>query len=461
MSVLSRVRARAFAPVDIAGLIVFRVMFGAVLLVEFIRYCIAGWVDSHYVTPTFLFKYQGLGWVEPLPRVGMWLVFGVMMIACVAVVVGAAYRVAMMVLVVGQAYTFSLAATYYLNHAYLLIIIALLMVFVPADSGLSVEAWRRPARRRGWAPAWTRWLLLGQLMVVYTYGGIAKINPDWLAGEPVRGWLRGAATRAPAGLASWISSESAVQLMAQGGLWFDLLVCPALLWRRTRWLAVTASLGFHLTNAYLFHIGVFPWFMLLATTLFFEPDWPRRLPWVGRWIDARLGPIPAATDPVVAPGHPRRVLAMLLGWAVFQLAMPLRHHLYPGDVAWTEEGHYYAWRMKLRSKFGSARYVVRAPATGESWVVDPAAELSKWQVRKMVAKPQLIVQYAHHLARRWQAERGLLVEVRAQVQVSLNKRPRHALVDPTVDLAAVKLSLWPATWILPAPTERAGPRPSR
>ncbi len=420
------------------------------MLVDLIRYWIAGWIDGHFVDPAFLFKYHWLEWVQPLPRVGMYVAVAVMMVASVGVALGAAYRLAAVVLLVGHAYLYALAATHYLNHAYLLGLIALLMVCVPAADGLSIDAWRRPKARRGWVPMWTRWVLLAQLLIVYTFGGIAKLNADWLAGVPVAGWLQGAAKRVPEWMGTWLDTEVAVGLMVQGGLWFDLLVAPALLWRRTRVLAVMASLAFHLTNAYLFDIGVFPWFMLLATTLFFDPSWPRRLPWIGRTLDGWLGPVPVQAP--VPAGH-RKTKALLLGWLVFQLAMPLRHHLYPGNVAWTEQGHYYAWRMKLRSKSGSARFVLRAPSTGQSWVVDPADELTPWQTRKMVAKPDLVLQYAHHLAARWEREQGVAVEVRAQVNVSLNGRQRRPLVDPEVNLAAVEASLWPAPWIAEAPIE--------
>lgn len=448
-------RARASTPVDLAGLAVFRVMFGAVMLVDALRYLLAGWVDGHFVEPAVRFTYYGFHWVEPLPRTGMIAVFVGIMLASAAVAVGAAYRVAAWLLVLGHAYVFLLAASHYLNHAYLLGVIALLMACMPAARGLSVDAWRRPGWRRAWTPAWAPWLLRVQLSIVYVYGGLAKVNADWLAGEPVRGWLWQRAQSAPAWMAELLRSEAVVGLVVQGGLWFDLLVAPALWWRRTRVLAVLASLGFHLGNAWLFHIGVFPWFMLLATTLFFEPGWPRRVPGVGRLVDAWLPATPPQQPAALEPSATasRWVPWACGAWIVVQGLVPLRHHLYPGDVAWTEEGHYFAWRMKLRTKSGSARFIVHAPATGQSWVVDPADELTQWQVRKMVAKPDLVLQYAHHLAERWQAERGLEVEVRAQVHVSLNRRARRPLVDPEVDLARVRASLLPAPWILPGPTE--------
>lgn len=452
MSLGSRLRTRVFAPVDLAGLAVFRVLFGTMMLVDVARYWLSGWVRQYYVEPTLLFTYPGLWWVRPLPEAGMYGVFAALALASLGVAVGLRYRAAAWVLVLGQLYVFCLSATQYLNHAYLLIVVTLLLACLPAHRGLSLDARARGGWRRAWAPAGARWLLQAQLCLVYVYGGIAKLDADWLAGEPVRGWLRGRARTAPAWLGEWLGSEWVVGMFVHGGLWFDLLVGPALLWRRTRPLAVIASVVFHVSNAYLFSIGVFPWFMLAATTLFLEPSWPRRLPWLGPLIDARLGPVPSTRSAPV-PARARWWLRLAGAWLVVQLLLPLRQHLYPGDVAWTEQGHYLAWRMKLRTKTGSARFVVHAPSTGSSWVVDPATELSGRQVHKMVGKPDLVLQYAHHLADRWRVEHGLEVEVRAQVNVSLNHRAVRPLVDPGVDLAAVEPSLAPSGWIMPGPRD--------
>lgn len=460
MSLLDRLTARAAAPVDGAALAVFRVMFGAVMVVDFARFFLAGWIDAYFLDPAFLFTYPGFSWVTPLPRPAMFVVFGALLVASVGVMVGAWYRVSAWALVVGHGYVTLLAATHYLNHAYLLQLVAVLMACVPAADTLSWDARRRPQGARAWVPAWAPWIFKAQFGVVYVYGGIAKVNRDWLAGEPIRMWLRHRAKTAPAPIGEWLASEWAVGFFVQGGLWFDLLVAPALLWRRTRWLAVTVSVGFHLTNAFLFNIGVFPWFMLAATTLFLDPDWPRRLPVLGPVFDRWLGPVPS--DVAAPTQRVRRVVLAIGAWLLLHLLLPLRHHLYPGDVAWTEEGHYLAWRMKLRSKGGSATFVVRDPDSGRVWRVDPADELNPWQVRKMRGKPDLVLQYAHHLGERWQQEHGVAnVEVRAIVNISLNGRAARPLIDPSVDLMTRQISLWPADWITDAPPEPVRrPRPS-
>ena len=139
----------------------------------------------------------------------------------------------------------------------------------------------------------------------------------------------------------------------------------------------------------------------------------------------------------------------LLGiYVAIQLLVPLRHHLYPGDVAWTEEGHRFAWRMRLRDKAGDASFRVRLAGGTTEFAVDGSADLREWQIRVMANRPDMILQYAHHLRDRLGDELGRAVEVRVESLVSLNGRPYRALIDPTIDLAAEPRTLAHSDWIM-------------
>jgi hypothetical protein len=457
---VKRLADQLFAPVDAAGLAAFRVLFGLLMAGDAVRYLAYGWVRSHYLEPALLLKYVGFGWVGVLPSPLLHAVFGLMVGAGVAVSLGLFYRLACVVFLVAHTYVFLLAAAYYLNHAYLINVLALLMALVPAHAALSLDARRDPALAARTVPAWSVWLLCFLLAVVYLFGGLAKIDADWLAGEPMRHWLEEPAERMPF-LAAALRSEATVYVISWGGLAFDLAIVPLLVWRRTRILGVVLAIAFHLANARLFHIGVFPWLMLAATTLFFDPSWPRRLPWIGSRIAATLDA--GAPEPEVPSPRKRRViLASLAAFALLELALPLRHHLYPGDVAWTEEGHYFSWRMKLRDREGRIRFRVRAPSLGTEWEVDPRPQLGRRQNNKMACKPDLILGYAHYLRDAYRRELGAVVEVRADAFCSLNFRPRQRFVDPDVDLARERPTLLPYRWIVPmvpAPLPGAsGPR---
>jgi len=423
----ARLHEALLKPVDIAGLVAFRVMFGLVLVWETSRYFSHGWISRYWIAPELNLPYPGFGWLPHLPAAGMYGSWAVIGLLAVLVTLGAAYRLAAPLLALAFTYQFLLEQARYLNHFYFIILILGLLAIVPAHRQWSVDAALRPAIRSDYVPAWALWLLRFQVGVMYFYAGVAKLAPDWLAGEPMRMWL---ADRADFPVLGPFFTEPAAGLVAAWlGTALDLLAVPLLLYRRTRVLALVALAGFHLLNARLFIIGVFPVLAMAGTLIFCEPDWPRRL--------LRL-PAPGRRAAAGPPnGYGRGVAALLGVYVVVQLMLPLRHYAYPGDVNWTEEGHRFSWHMKLRTKSGEVIYAVTDRASRQQWLVDPRDRLETWQYADVATHPQLILQYAHELAHRW-ASYGLDgVEVRARTMVSLNGRNPAPLIDPTVDLAAI------------------------
>ncbi len=429
---------RLFAPVDVASLVYFRVMFGAIMLWEVWRYFDHDWIRRYWIAPTFHFTYYGFDWVRPWPGNGMYLHFFALGVLALFILLGFCYRISAVLFFFGFAYTFLLEQARYLNHFYFVCLIGFLMMFTSAHRAASLDVLRRPDRRCDTVPAWNLWLLRAQVGIVYFYGGLAKINADWLRGEPLRAWLS-ERTDFPL-IGRFFTEEWAVYFFAYGGLLFDLLVVPLLLWKRTRVAAFCLAIFFNLANARLFEIGIFPWLMLAGSALFFEPDWPRRF----FRLDAGPPYAPGAT--VYRQRRQRLTLAGIGLYLALQLLLPLRHHLYPGEVSWTEEGHLWSWHMKLRDKSGTARFFV---TDGDrTWQVNLRDYLSRQQIEKMSTRPDMILQFAHHLADRMKKE-GKSVAVHARVYVSLNGRTPQPLIDPTVNLAETPRNLWPAPWILP------------
>jgi vitamin K-dependent gamma-carboxylase len=425
---------------DIASLVALRVLFGAAMVVETIRYFAMGWIAEYYINPRFHFTYYGFEWVKPWAGAGMYIHFAVMGLAAVGVMLGACYRLCAVILFTTFTYVFLLEQAHYLNHFYLISLLAFLLMFVPAHRACSLDARWRPTLRSNDAPAWCRWLLLAQLSIVYFYAGIAKLNGDWLHGEPMRSWLA-ERTHIPV-IGQFFTKEWFVLLFNYGGLLFDLFIVPLLLWKRTRVFAFLWVIAFHLINATLFSIGIFPWLMLAATLLYLPPDWPRRL---FKW------PQFAVVGRAPAPRWPRLIIALGAAYVAVQLFVPLRHFLYPGTVHWTEEGHRFSWHMKLRDKQATARFHVTDPVQAKTWLVSPAFYLTPRQVTKMSTRPDMILQFAQYVARDQARRRKIAhpLEVRALVTASLHGRPAQLLIDPDVDLAAEKRSLGHANWILP------------
>jgi vitamin K-dependent gamma-carboxylase len=103
------------------------------------------------------------------------------------------------------------------------------------------------------------------------------------------------------------------------------------------------------------------------------------------------------------------------------------------------------------NKVGLAELVVRPPS-GPAFVVEASRDLSPLQAEQVAWQPDLILQWAHIVARDEQQRLGTPVEVYADVWVSVNGRPPARLIDMTVDLARQRWSPLRPSWVLPAPT---------
>lgn len=132
-----------------------------------------------------------------------------------------------------------------------------------------------------------------------------------------------------------------------------------------------------------------------------------------------------------------------------QVALPLRHFFIGGNPSWTEAGHTLAWHMRLRTKDGEIVFFATDPRTGTTWPVDTAAMLTDRQHDQMKDNPQMILRFAHYLARQLRAEGLEAVELRAWSMMSLNRRAAQLLIDPAVDLVQQPDQLGLAEWVLP------------
>jgi len=453
-----RLGGALFEPVDISFLVFFRIIFGGIMLWETYRYFTHGWIRRYFIETTVNFSYYGFSWVKPWPGSGMYVHFFVLGLAAACVMVGFLYRFAAPVLFLAFTYSFLLDQTRYLNHFYLVCLISFLMCFLPAERAFSVDSLLRRKIRSDVVPAWTLWLLRVQVGIPYFFGGIAKLNSDWVhGGEPMRIWLS-PLVKIPA-FGHIFASGWVVYSFVIGGLLLDLLVVPLLLWRRTRPFAFAGAVLFNLINAVIFEIGIFPWLMLGALLIYFPPDLLRRFARAfmspgEEFLDSAPAPARAESYPSLSTSQ-KVVVGLLAAYLAVQIILPLRHYLYPGNVSWTEEGHNFAWHMKLRTKTGEAVFTVTHPESGQTWTVKPEEHLKSHQVMKMSTKPDLILHFAHFLAEQKRREGYDNVEVRARVMVSLNGREPQLLIDPNVDLVKEEVSLLPVRWIVPLTTPLA------
>ena len=232
------------------------------------------------------------------------------------------------------------------------------------------------------------------------------------------------------------------KIIGISGILFDLLIVPALLWRRTRLGAFLVSIIFHLFNSFVFQIGIFPYLALAFTVFFFEPKTIRSLFFRNK--------IPWQQGAVEVPPYKKWLLLLGSIYFIIQLCLPLRHYLIKDDVLWTEEGHRLSWRMMLRGRAGTIQFTVVNKADGSGEVVKLEDYLTLKQIRKVEAYPDFIWQFAQHLKKEY-AKKGEDIAVYVKSEVSVNGKPRKPFIDPRTDLAKVPWDHFRhQEWILPS-----------
>lgn len=372
----------------------------------------------------------------------MYFYFGAMGLCGLMVMLGFYYRIGMAGFTILWTIVYWMQKSAYNNHYYFLILLCLFMLVVPAHAYASLDSKRWNSVISTTCPRWCLSIFIIQIWIVYTFAAIHKFYPGWLDGEFIQMNFSGKSNYWLVG--NLLQKEWLQKLVVLGGIAFDGLIFYFLIFRKTRKAAFIISILFHLFNSAVFQIGIFPYLMIGLTVFFFEPEAIRK-------IFFKKKPIVNYASLALPRMNVGRLLLslLLLCHFAFQLYLPLRHHLYKGDVFYTEEGHRLAWRMMLRFKSGTVNFKVKSVERDSTWVVNPREILTPKQSRAMPGKPDMVWQFAQYLDKKYKKEGLGDVEVYAEGKARLNSGPLYEMVDRKVDLSSVKWqSMKHADWIL-------------
>lgn len=451
-----------YKPLNIAPLVVFRALFGFIMLVSIVRFWAKGWIEVQYIEPEFFFSYYGFEWVKAPGPMGMYALFMLMALSALGIMLGFKYRWASVLFFLSFSYVELIDKSNYLNHYYFVSIVSLLLVFVPAHRAFSLDAWLHPSIRRSAVPAWTINIFKFQLGIVYVYAGIAKLNKAWLLeAMPLRIWLP-AKSHLPI-IGTLLQYKATAYFFSWFGAIYDLFVVFFLLNPRTRLLAYGAVLAFHFSTAALFQIGMFPYIMVLATLIYFPASFHQRLIDGFYWF---IGSPHLSSEPPKQKGEeligergfnkliPLKLqrqmgLTLLIAFCTFQLLFPWRYLLYPGNVFWTEEGYRFSWRVMLMEKAGYTVFHIYDLVTDRQEQALNYEYLNPNQEKMMSTQPDMILQFAHYLAEEYKAKGFEKPYITAESYVTLNGRRSKSLIDPTVNLVDQKEGWHHKDWILP------------
>ncbi len=456
MTVFTRMRASLSEPISGQSLAVTRILFGAILLWDYVRYMTGNRILGFYVLPPVQFPYFGLDFIQPFPEPWIYVAWGAVGVSAACIMLGLFFRAAIIVFIIAFGYFFLLDRVQYLNHNYMVLLYAVLLALSPANRVWSVDALLGLTARADRIPRWPVTAIRLQTEIILVFAGLVKITDDWLRGQPLLLWLP--PNRDAVFYGALFESEPFIIATSWAVVALHVLGAPLLLYRRTRLAVFLIYVFFHISNAVLFNIGIFPWLTIAITLIFFDPDWPSQLLRRGRaWFGRAARP--AADHPDRAASCSLRPMGtglsiLLVVWFSVQLFLPVRQALFPNLVGWTGDGHRFSWRMRVYSRKVEGGYVAANPETGEQYFLDPADVLGPRSARYVMTRADLSRDFAIWLGERLKSHSGWpSVRIYARYTVSLNGRPAQAFIDPTVDLTATGRNLFsPDPWIVPLET---------
>jgi hypothetical protein len=419
----------------------FRIVFGLLLLVAEVRFISRGWVSDLYVKPQFFFPFFGFEWLKPLPEPYMYAVFYALVLLSLLITLGLCYRPAIVIFFLLFTYVELLDKSVYLNHYYQVSMVSLLMCFLPMNATCALDNYIFPKSTIGKIPMWMLWALRLQVGMVYFFGGIAKLRPDWLfEAQPLRIWLS-ANTDFPV-IGPFLDLAWVAFALSWFAMVFDLSAPFLLSSRKTRIYMYVILVIFHVMTHFLFFIGMFPWMMIFTALIFFPPGFHRQI------IRLLPGSDTAWVHAIqIKKPHCSLIRSFLTVFFFFQLLMPFRSHLYQGNVLWHEQGFRFSWNIMLMEKNASLEYEVVVKKTGQQFTVKPSQYLSRIQARQCSFQPDMILQFAHILHDYYLRSGVGDTEIRAVCYASVNGHGSEMLIDPNTDLVLQEDNFAPKEWI--------------
>ncbi len=424
---IKNIQAYLFKPVSILPLAIFRIAFGFLLCFSQLRFIAKGWVDDCYINPSFHFTYQYFNWVHPFTSETMYLIVALCAISAFCIGLGLFYRFSTILFFISFTYLELIEKSWYLNHYYFVSLVAFLLIWLPANNKYAIDPLFKKGSRTNMVPRWTVDILKFQLVIVYFFGGIAKLKPDWLLhAQPLKIWLK-ARTDFPI-IGSLFDADITAFLFSWSGTLYDLCI-PFLLWtKRTRPIAYILVILFHILTYMLFNIGMFPWLMMAGSLIFITAsEWKNLL----QKLKININLTPSIPSPIKTKAL---IVPLILLYGVLQITIPLRHYFLSDNVLWSENGIRFAWHVMVMEKNGFTEFKIIDQNTKKKFTVYPSQHLTPIQEKQMSFQPDMIWQFAQYLEKKHNTDGSKKLAIYVNSKVSLNGRPSQTYIDSNINL---------------------------
>lgn len=450
---ISEFRNKLFTPVDYIQVHIFRILFGLVLIIQFYSFWKVDYIDIGILQPKVLFKFDYTPFIKPFSEGVMKFILLLTLVAPVFIMINKFFRTAIVIYFFSFSYILLLEESYFNNHFYFILILTFLFMFYYPQKRINGNDKEKTI------PYWLLFLFQLMVFIVYFYGGIAKLNTDWLLHQqPVRELLSINSKGSP--FPGLTNSAFAVYYITYGGIVFDLLIGFFLFSRRTFKVAAIFTILFHLTNTWIFNfgeggdIGIFPFLMIAANVLFADTEWLKKMS--SKFSSAKPGVKKIKQQNVqqkVSIIYKKKIIyPFLIIFILVQLLLPFRHLLVPGSVDWTGQQQWFAWRMKIHvKKVKTVKFILRRFEGDQPIEVPLGQTINTMQINMMAQHADMVYKFVQYLKK--DLKKRLNIDnaiINAEIKVSFNGRPEQYFIDPQENLFNMTYKPYGKNdWILP------------
>jgi vitamin K-dependent gamma-carboxylase len=390
---------------------IFRMLFGLLMIPQIIN------LVPHVhdlAQSTFVFHYPYLDFINAYSHLQIDIMKYIALFGVILITVGVFSRLGAFLFLICFGYIFLIDMSFYNNHYYLWCLIAILFILSDVDKSISILDLIKKNTNKNIHI--TNYFTIGLLVsIVYFYGGIAKINTDWLQGYPMRLLAVDRAYPFPHFMGYF---------MSYFGLIFDLVIGFVLWIKPKSILVILPYFAFHSSNYFIFNIGEFPLVMMAAYLLFiplsqfyFKELYKAVLDFL-KWNIASV---------------------LLILFFIIQLVFPLRFLILFEDVAWHRQGHYFAWRMMLHNHEPKYfQFLVVMPDLDDQYMIQFDKLITYRQLVNTFNDPYFIWKVAQKLALDAKTKyKTQNVEVYCNSLITLNQHTEQFLINTDTNLAGI------------------------
>jgi hypothetical protein len=426
---LKSLKNQLFQPVSIYPLVALRLCFGVAMALWALVMMVSGQVGNLYRDTTIHFPFKGLEGITPLPYEYMLMVFSGLIISALFMAAGWFFRRSALLFIALFTYAVFCDKAAYLSYYSFVILIALMLLVSPAHRLFSLDLLRKPHIRVDYAPNWLLLAFKLQVVMLFFFAGMAKLNYDWLfTGLPITLWLQDVFVSFGWSVDVLFSKPWIGVFLSWALVLFDFILPHFLMDTCTSRKAFWVVVGVQVPGMLIFPTGMFPLLVMLMCTVFL-PHEPIHL--LVSKISYFLYDFFQFKGEVFNTGGvfmlkykmERLLPAIAAFYFSLQVLLPICFFLYWGSFQWANAAFHFSWDIHINQHRNSnIEFVKVNKVQGKSEPIEVDHLINPFQKKRMANDPEMLQTFLARLEQNNEIQaRGNTTEIQA-VRCYLSER---------------------------------------